>query len=242
VEALIAEVSGRLEPPLLGEASLPETLRVWLAPRATTKLFRPLLRGLTAGTLLERAAPLRFRLGEHVAPEAISLTDDPLRPLRPGSRPVDDEGVVSRIVPLVERGRLVGWIADLVTGARLGIPSTGHGRRWPFAPPRPAFSNLCLVPGEASPEDLSSAARDGVLIRDLPIVTADAGGGRIAAETPWAYRLAGEEVVGRLPRLRLRGNLHRMLDRLVALGREAEWLGSWCSPGLVLDAVEVSLC
>jgi predicted Zn-dependent protease len=238
LDRLASEADRRLNVPGL-EASA-GTGRVCLAPPAACALLRALAQGLVAGALLDGLSPLRGRVGEPVLPEGLTFTDDPLAPGRPGSRPADDEGVVSRTLPLIERGRLVGGIADLGSGLRYGVPSTGHGRRLPFAPPRPTFSNLVLSPGNASEVELLSATGDGVLLADLPSSRGSSVEGRIAVATPWAYRVVEGAVVGRLLPVMLRGNVYHMLERLVAVGREALWCGACCSPGLVLDDVELS--
>ena len=213
--------------------------RVCFAPPAACALLRALAQGLVAGAMLDGLWPFRRRVGERVVPEGLTFTDDPLAPGRPGSRPADDEGVASRTLPLIERGRLVAGIADLGSGLRHGLPSTGHGRRLPFAPPRPSFSNLVLSPGNASEVELLNATGDGVLLADLPSPCGSSVEGRIAVATPWAYRVAEGAVVGRLPPVMLRGNVYHMLEHLVAVGHEALWCGACCSPGLVLDEIEL---
>lgn len=239
VEALVVEFERRLTPAYAEPPTGPATpVRLCLAPRAVRAFLRPLELALIGAEVFEGRSPFAGRQGESVLPAGISLVDDPLLPGRPGSRPADDDGVVSRRLTLIDEGRFVGWVTDLATGSRLELPSTGHARRLAFAPPRVGYTNLLVSPGDASDRDLLSGD-DVVLIEDMPPAPGNVMDGRIAFTTPWAYRVVRGEVVGRYPRITLRGNLYQMLDRLAAVGREAVWLGAWCGPSLLLDGVSV---
>lgn len=239
VEALVTEFERRLAPPYAEPPGGPATpVRLCLTPRAVRAFLRPLELALIGAEVFEGRSPYAGRQGELVLPEAITLVDDPLLPGRPGSRPADDDGVASRRLPLIERGRFVGWITDLATGSRLNLPSTGHARRLAFAPPRVGYTNLVLAPGDTPASDLLGGD-EVVLVEDLPAAPGNVMDGRVAFTTPWAYRVVRGELVGRFPRITLRGNAYQMLDRLAAVGREAVWLGAWCGPALLLDGISI---
>jgi len=238
IEQLCAEVDRRLVPPALNGVP-PARSRVCLAPRAVAALLRPLLGALTAGALDPRGAPPGSGLGGRGLPDLVTLRDDPLADRRPGTRPVDDEGVASRTLPLIEAGQIRGVIADLASGARHGVPSTGHARRLPHAPPRPAFSNLIFDAGATPVAALRTQVGDGILVLDLPEVVASGPDAPITLVTPWAFRLADGEAVGRYPPMVLRTTVLDMLERLVAVSDEAFWIGSWRCPSLLFDEVEL---
>ncbi|HEV8149238.1 MAG TPA: metallopeptidase TldD-related protein, partial [Gemmatimonadales bacterium] len=92
IERLAAEVERRLAPPILESVrTLPATLTVCLAPPAVLTFLRPLRAALTGYEAWLGSSPLRGKLGERVFDEKLSLSDDPLAPGRPGSRPLDDD-------------------------------------------------------------------------------------------------------------------------------------------------------
>lgn len=237
LEALVEGFERRLAPGYAEPPAPAGTVRVCFAPRAVRTLCRPLEHALVAAEIFERRSPLAGRVGEQVLPEVISLVDDPLQPARPGSRPADDDGVVSRRLPLIERGCLVGWVADVATGSRLELPSTGHARRLAFAPPRVGYTNLMLLPGTATRAEL--LAGEVMLVEDLPLPPGSVLDGRVVGSTPWAFRVVDGEVVGRYPRVTIRGNVYEMLNRLAAVGSEAVWQGAWCAPDLLVNDVTV---
>ncbi|HEU5219963.1 MAG TPA: metallopeptidase TldD-related protein, partial [Gemmatimonadales bacterium] len=147
VERLVDEVDRRLDPPILAGGGSLEGLAVCLAPRALATLLRPLRAALTGYEALLGRSPFRGRLGEKLFDGKLFLHDDPVAPARPGSRPVDDDGVVSRTVALIEAGRLTAVATDLQVGSRAQVPSTGHAWRLPHAAPRVGLTNLRMAPG-----------------------------------------------------------------------------------------------
>jgi PmbA protein len=238
VERLVDEVERRLTPPALDGPTSTPVPRVGFAPRAVIALLAPLRQMLLGSTLFEGRTPLTGRLGEQAFSSMLTLLDDPLANGRPGSRPIDDEGVVCRPIVLIDQGVVRGWLADLASGLRLGVPPTGHGVRAPGAPPRTGWSNFVVGPGEADAGDLASLVGEGMIVLDLPLPSGNLVDGRVALTTPWAYRVEQGEIVGRVERLTVRGNLVEMLNRIVAVGRAVDWVGAAAAPAMVIEEVE----
>jgi PmbA protein len=213
---------------------------VCLAPRAVATFLRPLRAALTGHRAWLGDSPLRGRLGEQLFDPRLSLYDDPLADGRPGSRPIDDEGVVSRRLPLIDRGRVAGFTADLGVGARAMVPSTGHGWRTPAAPPRVGMTNLRMLPGPENRATLLTMMGKGILIEELqwgagPNATA----GTIALRAPWAYLVEGGRVRGRLEGVVLSGNVFDVLKELGGVGSDATWVGACCLPSLLVTEMSV---
>ncbi len=232
---LALEVESMLGPPLLDAPPPVPPCPVWLAPRALARLLIPLRQALLAHGVWSAHGPFAGRVGDPVLSEEITLSDDPLAPARPGSRPVDDDGVVCSRRTLIERGVLKGALADLEAAARFGVPSTGHGRRSGGARPWIGWSNVVMEPGQATASDLGQAATGGVLIRDLPLPSGNIVEGRMTWATPWAYRLDGGAVVGRYERFVLRSAVYDLLNRVLAVGRDTRWIGAQRLPDVVVD-------
>jgi PmbA protein len=240
LERLVGELDHWLRPAAMARGALPPVMAVGLAPRAVASLLRilePALSGRArAGRQLSRSpdlSPLRL------SPE-LTVIDDPLVDGRPGSRPIDDDGVASRRLFLIRDGVLRGWRCDLALGERLGIPSTGHSVRTPYAEPQVGPSNTILRPGSADAGDLATLVGDGIVVLDLPAPGGSLGEGRLACGVPRALRVEHGEVTGCLTGLMIRDNLFEMLGRVRGVGRELEWIGAIGAPALVLDAVGVA--
>ena len=95
--------------------------------------------------------------------EHMNVTADPTTPGGLGSFGFDDEGVPAQRVPIVEAGRLTGFLTSRETAARIGSGAGGSMRadgwnRMPLV----RMTNLHLEPGEGTLDDLLADVDDGV--------------------------------------------------------------------------------
>jgi PmbA protein len=97
----------------------------------------------------------------------VRIVDDPLRRRGLRSRPFDAEGVAGAELALVEGGVLRSWILDSATGRELGFKTTGHAQRGVSSTPSPSASNLYLVAGKRTPDQLIADIADGFYVVDL---------------------------------------------------------------------------
>jgi len=65
------------------------------------------------------------------------------------------------------------------------------------------------------------------------------GGGAFVRAAALAWRVSGGEIVGLAPEVTVAGNAHDRLGRVVAVGRDVEWVGSRQTPAVVVDGVSV---
>jgi len=240
VERLIADLRRRLAWSERAAEPVAGRLRIAFLPAALPVLLAPVEQALTGKAVLQGNSPLARRRGSAAFSDLITLRDDPLVAGRPGSRPLDDEGVASRPLNLVSRGVVEGLMYDLETAGRVGAQPTGHGRRTTFGKPQPACTNVVLEPGETGWEDLLALVEDGIVLEGLrgPFAT-NAAGGTFAQAASLAWRVSGGEITGLLPELTVAGNAHDLLARVVAVGRDQVWLGARAAPPVVIDGVSV---
>ncbi len=241
VSALAASIRRRMEwagrpaPPPRGE------LPVLFTAAGSPALFLPLRQACQGKAVLRGVSPLGGRIGERVFDPALSLTDDPWVAGAPGSRAIDDEGVVTRRLPLVREGVLTGFIYDLETAARAGVPATGHARRTTFGKPQASYSNLVVSPGELTWDELVARVPDGLIVDELiGVGQGNVIGGAFSHPVALAYRVTGGEVVGRVKDAAVAGNAYELLSRIAGLGREVEWRGSLATPPILLEGVSVA--
>ena len=169
------------------------------------------------------------------------MSDNPLLDGRSGSRPVDDEGVVSRKTPLIEQGKVGGFIYDLETAGRAGVPPTGHARRSTFGKPQAAYSNLVIEPGALEFTELVAQIRDGLLVDELlGVGQGNVIGGAFSHPVALAYRIVNGEVVGRVKDVAVAGVVYELLKRIAGLGKEVRWIGSVGVPAMVIEGVSIT--
>jgi PmbA protein len=216
-------------------------LPVLFTPAGSTALFLPLRQACLGKAVLQGVSPLGGRIGERAFDPKLTLTDDPWVPGASGSRPIDDEGVPTRRLPLVHQGVVGAFIYDLETSARAAFPSTGHARRSTFGKPQAAYSNLVVSPGELTWDALLSGMADGLIVDDLiGVGQGNVIGGAFSHPVALAYRVIGGEIAGRVKDAAVAGNAYELLGRIAGLGRDVEWRGSLAVPPILLEGVSVA--
>lgn len=187
--------------------------------------------GIVAGTLsaeevVKRRSLFAERVGESVAGAHVTLVEDPTDARSWGAGPIDDEGLASRRVPLIEAGVVSGFVQSTYTARRMGTTSTGSAVRsgfktTPAANPRAAT----LVPGTASAEELIAGIDDGVLIQE--VFGLHSGVNPISGDLSTGaqgLRIRAGAVAEPLREFTLASTIQRLLHDVVAIGSDLTWL------------------
>ncbi|MBI4347451.1 MAG: TldD/PmbA family protein [Elusimicrobia bacterium] len=117
------------------------------------------------------------KVGQVVAPENLSIVDDPTLPFARGSFAFDDEGTLARPTAVVKDGVLREYLYDRITAAKDGKAPNGHGRRESYRHrPIPRMSNLYIAPGKDDPARILSELDRGLLVTRM-------GGGQVNTAT-----------------------------------------------------------
>lgn len=217
-------------------------LPVYFTPEGLAAVLMPVRQALSGKSVLQGISPLGGRIGEILFDTAFSMRDDPLLANRVASRAADDEGVVSRPLPLIEHGAVRAFVYDLETAARAGARPTGHGARSTFGKPGISFSNLVIDPGSHDEASLLREVGHGLIVDELiGVGQGNVSSGSFSHPVALAWRVDGGQITGRVKDAAVAGNAFDLLKRIKALGREAKWLGGTrLVPPMVLDGVSVA--
>ena len=124
--------------------------------------------------LVFKGSNYKDQLGKQTAAKGVTLIDDGTVPAFPGSYAYDDEGTPSQRTVLIEDGIQRNYLCDKVWGEKLGLPSTGSGRRQSFRfPPIPRMRNTFIEKGPVPAADIVAATKRGIYITDV------GGGGQV---------------------------------------------------------------
>lgn len=117
------------------------------------------------------------KLGEQIAHPSVTAIDDGTLPGEWGSENIDDEGAPTQRTVLIENGILKSYIVDKLGGLKMGLESTGSGRRqsYRFAPAS-RMRNTFIDNGMSSLEEMLSTVEHG-------IYAAKMGGGSVQPGT-----------------------------------------------------------
>jgi PmbA protein len=240
-DEVINNVLVQLERAAVNAAVRSGEMPVIFTPSGVASAFIPALASALNGKLvLEGASPLAKKLDEAVFDRRLSLYDDATIPLRPTSRPCDDEGVPSRRTPLIENGRVMNFYYDLKTAAKAGKVSTGNGSRGRGGAPSPSISALTLTPGTASFESLLSGIKEGLVVEYL--MGAEQGnvlGGDFSGNVLLGYKVENGKIVGRVKDTVVAGNVYKLLSN-ITVASDARWQGGLFTPSIFCPAVSVA--
>lgn len=183
--------------------------------------FRTVFSGESAQKGLSR---LKEREGEAVAASCVSIADDPLMSFNP--RPFDDEGVPSVRTEIVEHGMLKTLLHSLKTAGKAGCASTSNGgRASAISPVEVMPSNLYILPGEQSFEQLLNDMGEGLVIRNFSglHVGMDPISGDFSLLAGGWLRLQNGELRP-VEQITVAGNFFQLLMEIQAVGNDL-WLG-----------------
>lgn len=198
-----------------------------LGPQILLSLLTPLLNRLSAPALLARTSPWLGRLGDVVLDERVTLQADPTLPDGPRRGSRDDEGTPTSLCPLIDAGKIAGFVVDRESAARLSLDARGTAYSQSFGDvPTARPSSLAIVPGD---QDL------GGMLRHAPRVLLLEGWigaqptnplrGEIAGNAVGLYLWEDGEVVGRVKNAVVSLSVFDALGpSLGALGNRPQWV------------------
>jgi PmbA protein len=139
---------------------------------------------------------------------------------------------------LIADGVLTSWVADSAAARQLGIAPTGHASRGVSGAPGAAPSNLALLPGSRSREQLLSAFPRAILVTELigqgvNGVTGDYSRGAAG------FLVEGGEIVGPVAEITVASNLKDMFATLEP-GSDLEYRRGVDAPTLLIPEMTVA--
>ncbi len=192
---------------------------VIFTPEGVNVLLLALTLGFNGKNVFLGSSPLTGKLGEKIADERFSITDNPLLDYASSSGKYDGEGVPHQVTSLIEDGVLKYFLYDLDTAGRAGKETTGNGVG---CDP----TNLIIKEGDTSYEEMVKNTREGLLVHDvLGLGQGNPISGEFSVNVQLGYKIENGEIIGRVKDVMLAGNTYEALKNTAAIGDKAEWAG-----------------
>lgn len=214
------------------------TFPVLFDERVAGGLIGHLLSAINGIAVARGATWARDLLGRPVLPAGLSVIEDPFRPRISASRPFDAEGLPRQRRAIVEDGVLTGWVLDLATGRKLGLPSTGNAARGTGAPPGPSTTSIELTQGIASRDDLIAAMGTGLLVTSMLGATINPTTGDYSRGAA-GFWVEGGRISHPVNECTIAGNLRDMLARIRPANDARPELGLRV-PSLLIDGMTLA--
>ena len=108
------------------------------------------------------------KLGQMVADPKFTMVDDGTLPCFRGTTNYDDEGTPMRRNVLIEGGKLVDFMTDILSAKQLKMARTGNGRRESFRyMPIVRMTNTFIENGADKPADILASTKSGLYVQSL---------------------------------------------------------------------------
>jgi len=173
-----------------------------------------------------RSSPWADKVGDVVASENLSITDNGRSELGLLSGIVDDEGVPTQQTPLVEKGVLTSYLFDSYNAKQLDLKSTGNGIRRVArdlagrfaAPPACAGTTMEVKPSKKSLDAIIGEIKQGIYVEHFAWPQVDPMSGTFSNEIRNARVIENGELGHYIKHALWVGNLYESIkgDLLVA--------------------------
>jgi TldD protein len=158
-------------------------------------------------------------MGESIAEKTVTIVDDASLPNQRGSLNVDDEGTVGQRTVLVENGRLVSYMHDLISAAHYGVAPTGNGRRQSFRhAPIPRMRATYMLPGPHDPEEMVRSVSRGIYTELFSNGQVTIGAGDFSFYVKTGFLIEGGKLTRPVKDANIVGNGPEVLRKVVMVG------------------------
>ncbi len=215
-------------------------LPVIFTPHAVSTLLEPIELGVNGKMVQKGVSPLGDKIGQKIVDSRLNIMDDATIDFASNSCPIDDEGMPTSRLALIENGVLRNHLFDLQTAGLMKAKSTGNGYRGFETLPSPHCSNLVIQPGEMTLDEMIKQMKDGLIVQQV------IGGGQsnvlageFSVNVDLGFKVENGEIVGRIKDAMIAGNAYETLNHLVEIGSEVSCYDSIFTPPLWVDGVSV---
>ena len=208
---------------------------VVLGPLASPSVFYGLAGNTDAENVMRGRSFLAGKVGERVASELVTLTDNPLIPGGLGSRAFDSEGFPCEPLVIVEKGILKTYIYGSYTSNKAKVPNTGHGTRGNSA----SLSNLiCELGGVTSQEIIKSTKRG--LYLNMGSIRPDAITGDVSGAVDFGFMIEDGQLAYPVQSAMIGGSFLDMTRNIDAISSDCRREPGALMPTIRIEDVLVS--
>lgn len=208
-----------------------------LDPESSASFIEVLGELFLASNVHKNKSFLKEKRGERVASAALTLVDDGTLRSGLGTAPFDGEGIPCTRTNLLSNGVVGSWLYNLKYARIDGVVSTGNASRSLSGVPDVDFSNLCMLPGKWTPQDLLLQTGQGLYVTELlGLHTMNPVSGDFSLGIKGA-RIQGGEIREPVGGMTVAGNLKDVLNSVDLVGNDFKFFGSIGSCSMVIRDV-----
>ena len=232
-----------------------KTLRcpVIFGPEAVSyQICDVLIDALKGGNVVSARSAWTGKLGQAVASENLTITDNAMLENGFASRSFDDEGCSSQNTTVVRKGKLENFLHDAASAKALGTKNTGNASRFAGgfemvhmiigngyrAKPEIYPSNIVIQPGRTTKEELVSEISEGVLVESMAGFV-QGGSGVISAQLSNAFLVKNGEMLYPIKGGMVSGVGFDWLEGVSRVGNDSKGFLNAVVPSILVKDVKV---
>ena len=226
---------------------------VIFGPEAVSyQLFDALASALSAERVLANGTPWAGKIGEPVASQPLTVSDNSILDGGFASRSFDDEGYPCQETLLISDGILTSFLHNATTAKRLNMENTGNASRTSGgldlvkqiigngyrAKPEVYPSNLVIKTGKKTQQELASELKKGVLVESMSGFV-QAGSGLVSAQLARAHSIENGEIQAPLKGGMISGITFDWFKHVVEAGSDAKRFANSVVPSLSVEKARI---
>ena len=185
--------------------------------------------GLEATSVAKGTSVFAGKLGEQVASDVVTAIDDGTIPNAWGSQNIDDEGTKTKKNVLIENGILKGYMVDKLNGIKMGVESSGSGRRQSYKyAPTSRMTNTYIANGSATKEEIISNTEYGLYAKYMGGGSVNPATGEFNFAVMEGYIIKNGQLVKPVRGATLIGNGLDILKRIDMIGNNLSFGQGMC--------------
>ncbi len=182
----------------------------------------------------------RYNIGDKVASDNITLIDDGLLEGGLSSSPWDSEGNPHQETEVLKKGVFRNRLYNQKYAILDGTQSTGNARRAESGTVVNGISNLKILPGDISLEEMISNVKEGYYIEQFSWLHPDDISGNFGAEIRNGYYIKNGEFQNPIKLGNVSGNVLEMVKNCLYISKEREFSENVLFPYMAFNNLNVS--
>jgi len=184
---------------------------------------------LETTSVAKGASVFADKMGKQIANQCVTAIDDGTIPNAWGSITIDDEGNPTQKTVLIKNGILKSFMIDRLGGIKIGMKSTGSGRRqsYKFAPTS-RMRNTYIAPGKDEFDDMIASIDFGLYAKKMGGGSVQPGTGDFNFAVAEGYLIENGKITKPVRGATLIGNGAKILHKISMVGKELKFAEGMC--------------
>ena len=184
---------------------------------------------LETTSVAKGASVFADKMGKQIANQCVTAIDDGTIPNAWGSTTIDDEGNPTQKTVLIKNGILKSFMIDRLGGIKVGMKSTGSGRRqsYKFAPTS-RMRNTYIAAGNDEFDDMVASIDFGIYAKKMGGGSVQPGTGDFNFAVAEGYLIEKGKITKPVRGATLIGNGAKILHKISMVGKDLKFAEGMC--------------